>query len=138
MGMKQAEKAAANAKQGLYINLKDDGDETTVWFCFIGPEDADDPFVKEVIWDDKEETTVDFTAEHRQQGKEPQSLFKYHVIEKTKTGANTYSYRRAIIELKLGGFQQLQEMKTKYGTYDKFYTYKRKGKAGSKKTKYLM
>lgn len=128
MGWKQAEEAAEKAKGGKFIRLENDGDKVTVALPFCGPNPDDEPVVRDVIWDDKEEKQVPFSAEHKQAGKEPMSRFLFNAYD-----AEADELR--ILEIGVSTFKELLAARDKYGM-DKFYEIRRFGAARSKKTKY--
>lgn len=128
MGWKQAEEAAEKAKGGQFIRLENDGDKAVIALPYCGPNPDDEPYVRDVIWDDKEEQQVPFTAEHKQAGKEPTSRFLFNAYDKEADGLR-------VLEINVTTFKELLAARDKYGM-DKFYEIKRFGAARSKKTKY--
>lgn len=126
-----AEKAAKNG--GIFARLENDGDRIIV--AFLG-----EPEAKEVHWiGEGTEICSGEGCKHCKRGDEPGARFSINVYVKSRAskGEDLEEVGKVqIFEQGVRWFRDVEAVKAKYGLEKWWFEIERKGKAGSKKTKY--
>ena len=128
-----AEKVKKNS--GIFARLENDGDKIIV--AFLG-----EPEAKEVHWvGEGTEICSGEGCKNCKEGDNPGARFSINVYVKTRTskGEDTEEVGKVqIFEQGVRWYRDLETVKAKYGLDKWWFEIERKGKAGSKKTKYTV
>lgn len=138
MGWKQGEAAAERAGSGMFVKLENDGDSFVGAFWWCGQEDTDDPYVEDVIWNEKLDQMESYTTAHKEAGKKPSSKFYFSVYVTHENGEKLPEATVKVFNCNIGTFKNVLIARDKYGCDKWLFEVKRHGKKGDQKTKYTV